>query len=73
MAGRPGSAGAPAAPEQFIKLAERISGQDLDAFFQAWLYSPTKPELGATADSARVAATAAAVLYAPLRKDFARR
>jgi hypothetical protein len=28
---------------QFIKLAEKISGQDLDPLFQAWLYSPTKP------------------------------
>ena len=29
--------------EQFIDLAERISGQDLDAFFQTWLYTTTKP------------------------------
>jgi aminopeptidase N len=28
---------------QFIDLAERISGQDLTAFFQTWLYSTTKP------------------------------
>jgi aminopeptidase N len=29
--------------EQFIDLAQRISGQDLSAFFQAWLYTTTKP------------------------------
>jgi aminopeptidase N len=28
---------------QFIKLAERISGQDLGAFFQTWLYTAEKP------------------------------
>jgi aminopeptidase N len=30
---------------QFIRLSERVSGQDLDAFFQAWLYTPEKPAL----------------------------
>jgi aminopeptidase N len=30
---------------QFIRLSERVSGQDLDAFFQAWLYTPKKPAL----------------------------
>ena len=28
---------------QFEALAEQISGEDLDAFFDAWLHSPTKP------------------------------
>jgi aminopeptidase N len=28
---------------QFTALAEQISGMDLDAFFQAWLYTPGKP------------------------------
>ena len=28
---------------QFAALSERISGRDLDAFFQAWLYTPSKP------------------------------
>jgi aminopeptidase N len=27
----------------FIALSERISGLDLDNFFQVWLYTPTKP------------------------------
>jgi aminopeptidase N len=29
--------------EDFIALAEAESGQDLDAFFQAWLFTPSKP------------------------------
>jgi aminopeptidase N len=28
---------------QFITLAEQVSGMDLDAFFQAWVYEPAKP------------------------------
>ena len=27
----------------FIALAERVSGRDLRAFFDAWLYAPSKP------------------------------
>ena len=30
---------------QFIRLSERVSGQDLDAFFHAWLYVAKKPAL----------------------------
>ncbi|MCW2769108.1 MAG: pepN 2 [Aeromicrobium sp.] len=30
---------------QLLRLAERISGQDLDAFFQAWLYTPERPAI----------------------------
>ena len=29
--------------DQLQALAEEISGQDLDGFFDAWLHSPTKP------------------------------
>jgi aminopeptidase N len=28
---------------EFIALAEAESGQDLDHFFQVWLYTPEKP------------------------------
>ena len=28
---------------QFVALAERVSGRDLDHFFQVWLYRPEKP------------------------------
>jgi aminopeptidase N len=30
---------------EFIALSERVSGQDLDALFKAWLYVPEKPAL----------------------------
>ena len=30
---------------QFIALSERVSGQDLDAFFEAWLYTEGRPAL----------------------------
>ncbi|MEU8228271.1 M1 family metallopeptidase [Actinoplanes sp. NPDC048967] len=41
---------------EFITLAERISGRSLDALFQAWLFSPTRPELATPpASSARTA------------------
>jgi aminopeptidase N len=32
-----------ATTQQFIALAEQMSGQDLDAFFTAWLFTPRKP------------------------------
>jgi aminopeptidase N len=42
---------------EFIALAERISGRSLDALFQAWLFSPTRPEVATPpASSARTAA-----------------
>ena len=46
---------------QFIALAERISGQQLDALFHAWLFTPAKPALTSTttAAMARVPATGA--------------
>jgi aminopeptidase N len=34
-----------ASTAQFTQLAEKVSGQDLDAFFKDWLYSPIKPDL----------------------------
>jgi hypothetical protein len=36
-------AGGNVTTSQFVTLAEAISGKNLDAFFRAWLYSPTKP------------------------------
>jgi hypothetical protein len=45
---------------QFTALAESVSGKDLDAFFQTWLYTPEKPaSLGAAASSAAAAAAGA--------------
>jgi aminopeptidase N len=34
---------------EFTALAEKISGKDLDALFQAWLYTPSKPVVAAAA------------------------
>jgi aminopeptidase N len=31
--------------DEFIALAERLSGRDLDAFFKDWLYDTDKPSL----------------------------
>jgi aminopeptidase N len=47
---------------QFIALAERISGQQLDALFDTWLFTAGKPALSAAA-----AATAAATAAMPAR------
>jgi aminopeptidase N len=30
---------------EFIALSERVSGQNLDALFNAWLYVPERPAL----------------------------
>jgi aminopeptidase N len=48
---------------QFIALAERISGQQLDELFEIWLFTPAKPALG----PATAAATAATAAGAPNR------
>ena len=34
---------APQTTRNFIALAEKLSGKELDAFFQAWLFSSAKP------------------------------
>lgn len=34
-----------ATTEDFVEVAERVSGQQLDAFFDAWVYSTGKPAL----------------------------
>ncbi len=31
--------------DEFIQLSERISGQDLDALFETWLFTPGRPAL----------------------------
>ena len=38
---------------QFIALAEKVSGKDLTALFQAWLFTPSKPALLSAAVSVR--------------------
>ena len=41
---------------QFIRLAEQISGEQLDDLFQAWLFTGSKPALEAAA-AARASAS----------------
>ncbi|WP_433295599.1 M1 family metallopeptidase [Actinoplanes sp. CA-030573] len=41
--------GGNATTPQFIALAERVSGKQLRAFFQAWLFTPAKPSVPPTA------------------------
>ena len=36
---------------EFIATAEQVSGQQLDELFEAWLFTPTKPMLEATASA----------------------
>ena len=40
--------------DEFIALAEKISGEELDELFETWLFTPGKPELP-TAATARAA------------------
>ena len=37
---------------EFIALAEKISGQQLDELFEAWLYTPSKPVISSLARKA---------------------
>jgi aminopeptidase N len=49
-------AGGTGSTPQFIALAERVSGQQLDDLFQTWLFTPSKPVL-APAGAAALRAT----------------
>jgi aminopeptidase N len=53
---------------EFTALAEKISGQDLDALFQAWLYTPSKPAVAGAATLARRAAPVAPKSWAQISK-----
>ncbi|MFC7535022.1 M1 family metallopeptidase [Actinoplanes sp. GCM10030250] len=44
--------------DEFIALAEKISGKDLGALFDAWVFTPEKPVVAATAALARKAPVA---------------
>lgn len=47
--------GGDATVQQFIALTERISGQQLDGFFDKWLFTPGKPQVGRTTGVPRAA------------------
>ena len=44
---------------EFIALAQRVSGQNLRAFFDAWLFTPGKPSIAPTTAPAAAAVAAA--------------
>jgi aminopeptidase N len=46
-----------ATTEDFIALAEEISGEQLDDFFDAWLFAPALPALPSARDASAVPAT----------------
>jgi hypothetical protein len=56
---------------QFIALSERISGQQLDDLFTAWLYTPTRPAVETVPAAAARAAVAGPALS--LKRGAARR
>jgi hypothetical protein len=57
----------------FIALAEQVSKQDLDEFFQVWLYTPTKPaELEGPPTAAAQLRAPAAAGPAPRREGLKR-
>ena len=55
------NAGGNVTTDQFIARAEQISGQDLEAFFTAWLFTDTKPIPDPVVAVARAGAASAGV------------
>jgi aminopeptidase N len=43
--------------DEFIGLAERVSGEELSALFDTWLFTATKPELATALDAQRAASS----------------
>jgi hypothetical protein len=66
------NAGGNVTTDGFIRLAEGVSGQQLDDLFDAWLFTPGKPALSTTL-SARRAAAAAGQGQAPTAGNLMRR
>jgi hypothetical protein len=52
-------AGGNVTTDEFIALAERISGQQLDDLFETWLFTAERPDVAASAAAARAAAASA--------------
>ena len=67
------NAGGNVTTAQFIDLAERISGQQLDDLFETWLYTPSKPVLAtAFARSSLAAGSAFGSASVVVRSELAR-
>jgi aminopeptidase N len=56
---------------EFVRLAERVSGEQLDALFQAWLFTATKPPHPGAATATLTAATTAT--KPPVVKSYEKR
>ena len=52
--------------EEFIALAEQVSGQDLGELFDVWLFTPSRPPASAVTGSGEVSASPAATDHAHL-------
>jgi CubicO group peptidase (beta-lactamase class C family) len=60
--------------EEFVALAERVSGQDLSAFFDEWLFIPARPaSLGTARATARSAAASSSSVARAVRALESRR
>jgi aminopeptidase N len=66
-------AGGNGSTAQFIALAERISGQQLDALFDAWLFTPGKPTFGVATAAATAATATASAARTPAAASLLRR
>jgi aminopeptidase N len=60
-------AGGNVTTDEFIALAEAISGRQLDDFFDAWLFTPTKPPPPPPPEAEAEVAVAMAAVVAPAR------
>ena len=63
-------AGGNVSTDEFIALAERVAGQQLDELFEVWLFTPGKPAVPAPAAAARSSAGAAAVAAPPAARSL---
>jgi aminopeptidase N len=52
---------------ELIRMAERISGEQLDDFFETWLFTPEQPSVAGAAASLRAAPSGAALELQRLR------
>ncbi|MEY2583640.1 MAG: hypothetical protein QOE09_3489 [Ilumatobacteraceae bacterium] len=65
-------AGKAVVTSQFIDLAESISGQDLGALFDTWLYTAAKPDIAAIAATTRFAVSSTPTIPAAARSEMSR-
>ena len=57
--------------DEFVRLAEKVSGHELGDLFTAWLFTPGRPDLPAVAAAQAGAASSQAAASAPSPTPFA--